>query len=141
MTIATVTNWLYFFNAAMIFYGVWALYSPDSLIVSFSGNKSAHLTESADKSGIIITQLSKRLGIVYIFFAIVSIYFVYVANRLDSLNCWSILFMLCLLSAVYSAALCMLIASGQEFWASDGVIKNIPFVAINLFAAYKTWSS
>jgi hypothetical protein len=162
MAFFSVTNWLYFFNMAMFFYGIWAIYDPNSLINSFSGGKADMLFDScgttrvvvtdsnsrinhmqmvknSDTAGVIIAEVTKRLGVVYIFFAIISSVLVYHSNKSE--NCKLIQTTICLIYAAYSCALCVLISRDQTFWATDGVEKNIPFVLINLLFAYITQRS
>jgi hypothetical protein len=89
---------------------------------SFTGGKQSSTPESI--------QLIERLGIVYsiaTLYGFLLIYIPFVAH-----GCNWIYSSICLIGALYSLSLCVLISLGQPFWADNAISRNAPFIAINL---------
>lgn len=110
--------WLGLWYLIMGYYAVSCVVFPVRSLVSFTGQE-----EKVFGYGEI--ELTKRLGIVYTLATLMGLYITMCGN-MTTLKC------ACIMNAVYSLSLCILISGGELFWDNAGVIKNVPFVFINL---------
>lgn len=112
--------WLVFVSAFMGIYGVRCIVNPDKLLQEFMGNNFGKMRQTE-----IGHELTKRLGIVYLFGSAASLLLIYCTGSGPRR-------LLCFTCAAYNAALCLLIKGNQNFWAHDGAKKNVPFVFLNI---------
>lgn len=117
-----VNGWLLITLLVTLYYALFSYFATSRALRSFSGT---------DRSFEVSTKQSiKRLGIVYAFWVLDGAVLFYIIQT-DSSWSKSIQCIMLLSNALYSFALCYLV-SHSDFWASDALKKNLPFVFVNL---------
>jgi len=113
--------WLLFSQCVMVCYAAICRFFPEKAITIFTGNKSSVYFNGE-------LEITKRIGILYVYSSIIGFIIIY-----DSPEMYQTL---CILNAFYSFSLCLLIREKQTYWDNSGILKNMPFIMINLMFAF-----